>query len=128
MTAKVQIICTKPGMRRNGMAHPASEIYPAGRWSDEDLEAFRADPAFLVREIADGESTQTADDFDLRVENEVQRRLEAKQIELQAGFEEAVKTAAEERIQAAEGKVADLQAKLDALPATEPPAKTAKKS
>lgn len=120
MTAKVQIICTKPGMRRNGVAHPASEIYPVGRWSDDELEAFRADPAFVVREIADGENTQTADDFELRVENEVKRRLEAKQIELQTGFEAAVKDAARERVDAAEGKIAALQAKLDAAPVSAP--------
>ncbi|RFC63609.1 hypothetical protein DYI37_11425 [Fulvimarina endophytica] len=48
----IQIICRAPGMRRCGIAHPESAVYRAGRWSETELERFRADPMFEVREAS----------------------------------------------------------------------------
>ena len=53
MASKVTIICRNPGMRRNGVIHPASQTYPAGKWTEAQLEAFRADPNF---EVIDGDA------------------------------------------------------------------------
>jgi len=115
---KIQIICSSPGLRRNGVAHPASAFYPAGHWTPEQLDAFRADPLFTVREVAENENTQTSDDFEIRVTAELDRRLKAKAEELQKSFDQAVSDKAQEKIdelQAEHNKaVADLNAKLDA--------------
>lgn len=96
--SKIQIICTSPGMRRLGIAHPASEIYPAGRWSEVELKAFRADPAFTVRKVDEAESTASADDFEIRVANEVDRRVATKVEELQRRFDQAVTDLVEEKV------------------------------
>ena len=53
MADKITIICRNPGMRRAGIKHPASATYPAGRWSEEQIKAFRDDPSF---EVIDGEA------------------------------------------------------------------------
>ncbi|SIQ23962.1 hypothetical protein SAMN05880590_102743 [Rhizobium sp. RU35A] len=114
MTAKIQIICTSPGMRRNGVRHPASAFYDAGHWSDEQLAAFRADQNFQVREVPEGESTVTDADFEARVAAEVDARMIAKAEELQATFAHAVTEAAAEKIAALQSQLDDLQAKLQA--------------
>ncbi|PDT05707.1 hypothetical protein CO666_03635 [Rhizobium chutanense] len=95
---KIQIICSSPGMWRNGVQHPASEFYPADRWSEKELERFRADPAFTVREVDEkAENTLTETDFQLRVDAEVGRQMKAKAEELQAKFDQAVKNAVEDK-------------------------------
>lgn len=50
----VQILCRSPGMRRCGVEHPAKKTYPAGRWTADELDTIRADPAFEVIESGDG--------------------------------------------------------------------------
>lgn len=98
--SKVQIICSAPGMRRNGIAHPASAFYPSDRWSEEQLAAFRADPAFVVREVSGDEPVTTEADFEGRVRAEVERLLADRAAELQRDFDAAVAAAAQERIEA----------------------------
>ncbi len=44
----IEIICSSPGMRRNGVTHPARKTYPADHWSEAQLAAFDADPAFTI--------------------------------------------------------------------------------
>lgn len=118
MSKKIQIICTTPGMRRNGVKHPASAFYNEGDWTDEQLAAFRADPAFTVREVGEGENVQTDDDFQQLVQAAVESRLQVKIDELQTAFDQAVAEKAKEKIdelQAEHDKVVvDLNAKLDA--------------
>lgn len=117
MSKKIQIICTTPGMRRNGVKHPASAFYKEGQWTEQQLAAFRADPAFTVREVGEGENVQTEDDFQQRVNDAVQVLFEQKVQELQKAFDEAVAEKTQEKIeelQAAHNKaVAQLTAKLD---------------
>ncbi|RFB91770.1 hypothetical protein B5K08_15850 [Rhizobium leguminosarum bv. trifolii] len=103
---KIQIICSSPGMWRNGIPHPASEFYPADRWDEKQLERFRADPAFTVREVDDAENTMTDTDFQLRVDAEVSRQVKAKADGLQASFDAVVRTAVE-------SKTAELKAEHD---------------
>lgn len=88
--SKIQIICSKPGIRRNGVEHPAQAVYDAGRWTDKELEAFRADPAFIVLEAAD--STSASDDIKLAVLVEIERK------KLEAGFNKAVADAVAEKL------------------------------
>jgi hypothetical protein len=38
------IVCSQPGFRRAGIAHPAREIHPAGRFTEEQLAAMLAEP------------------------------------------------------------------------------------
>lgn len=122
MSKKIQIICTTPGMRRNGVKHPATAFYKEGHWTEEQLAAFRADPAFTVREVGEGENVQTEDDFQQRVNDAVQVLFEQKIAELQASFDQAVAEKAKEKIEELQAEhdkaVADLNAKLDA--ATKP--------
>ena len=104
---KIQIICSSPGMWRNGVQHAASEFYPADHWTEEQLERFRADPAFTVREVDENaENTMTDADFLLRVNAEVARQVRAKADELQAKFDQAVKSAVQD-------KTAELKAEHD---------------
>jgi hypothetical protein len=118
MSKKIQIICTAPGMRRNGVKHPASAFYDEGRWTDEQLAAFRADPAFTVRAVGDGENVKTDDDFGQLVRAAVESRLQVKIDELQAAFDQAVADKAKEKIEELQAEhdkvVVDLNAKLDA--------------
>lgn len=109
MTMKtIQIICTSPGMRRNGMRHPASAFYPADRWGEEELAAFRRDPNFVVREVDEHENLQTDADFEIRVKAEVDAVLMVQSEALQASFAAAV-------ADASAGKIAELQSKIDDL-------------
>jgi hypothetical protein len=130
---KIQIICSSPGMRRNGIEHPASAFYEDGHWTEKQLAAFRADPAFVVREVDETtENTVTDVDVQLRVDSEVKRLLAIKSDELQTSFQDAVNDAVIEKtatlkgehdtaldaigkkLAAAETSVADLTAKLAA--------------
>jgi hypothetical protein len=111
---KIQIICTSPGMRRNGVEHPASALYAPDRWSKKELDAFRADPNFVVREVSGAESTTTDADIELRIAAEVEKRLKDKADALQTSFETAVTEKAKERVEALEAKVSELNAKLEA--------------
>lgn len=132
---KIQIICSSPGMWRNGIQHTASEFYPADRWSETELTRFRADPAFTVREVDEtAENTMTDADFQLRVDAEVKRHVDALKDSLEAGFANAVKDAVTEKtaelkaghdnamdalgkqLKTANEAVEDLQAKLAAAP------------
>lgn len=130
---KIQIICSSPGMRRNGVEHPASAFYEDGHWTEAQLDAFRADPAFVVREV-DGttENTQTDADFQLKVDAEVARQMQLQSEALQKSFKKAVEDAVDgkvaklkgeqetaleaagKKLAAAEASAADLQAKLTA--------------
>lgn len=116
---KIQIICSSPGIRRNGIAHPASAFYDEGHWNEKQLAAFEADPAFTVRAVDDAmENVKTDTDFELAVETEVDNRLKAKAAELQASFEQAVKEAVDEKTAAikaeADKTVEDLGKELKA--------------
>jgi hypothetical protein len=111
---KIQIICTSPGMRRNGVAHPASALYAPDHWSKAALAAFQADPNFLVREVSGAESVTTETDIELRIETEVEKRLKDKADALQTSFETAVTEKAKERVEALETTVSELTAKLEA--------------
>lgn len=44
------IICTKPGMRRAGVEHPARKDWEDGAFTDEQWEQIKVDPAFVVTE------------------------------------------------------------------------------
>lgn len=88
--SKIQIICSKPGIRRNGVEHPAQAVYDAGRWTEKELEAFRADPAFIVLEAAD--STSASDDIKLAALVEIERK------KLEASFNKAVADAVAEKL------------------------------
>lgn len=46
----IQIVCTVPGLRRNGTTHASVATYPEGEWTKQQLDAFKADPAFIVTE------------------------------------------------------------------------------
>ena len=128
---KIQIICSSPGMRRNGIPHAASAFYENGHWTEEQLDAFRADPAFVVREADEAtENTQTDADFKLKVDAEVSRQIELRSSELGKTFKKAVDDAVDakvaklkgehetaleaagKKLAAAETSVTDLQAKL----------------
>jgi hypothetical protein len=132
---KIQIICSSPGMFRNGTRHPASAFYDEGHWSDQQLAAFQADPAFTIREVDDAaENVNTDADFALAVANEVDRQVAEKKSALQGSFDTAVKEAvadavaaikadaetasddAAKQLKAANDKIADLEAQLKAAP------------
>lgn len=95
---KVQIICSSPGMRRNGIEHPASAFYDADHWTVDQLRAFDRDPAFTVREVDEAaENVMTATDFQLAVDAEVKRQVDVLKDSLQTGFANAVKDAVAEK-------------------------------
>lgn len=96
--SQIQIICSKPGIRRNGIENPASAIYPADRWTPEQIQAFEADPAFIVQEVGSGGVKLTGVDFDTAVAAEVQKQVEALTVALQTSFNAKVAEAASERL------------------------------
>ncbi len=98
--SKIQIICSKPGIRRNGIEHPAQAVYDAGHWTEEQLAAFRADPAFIVQEAAG--SAVSSDD----ILAAVNARVEIERRKLQDSFNQAVADAVAE-------KLADVKANHD---------------
>ncbi|KNY13612.1 hypothetical protein AKG11_28155 [Shinella sp. SUS2] len=90
----IQIICTKPGMRRNGIEHPASAIYGKDRWSEAELDAFRADPSFIVQPVArDGVKVDGGD-----IEAAVEARVKIVSEELQVKFAKAVSDQVAEKL------------------------------
>ncbi len=131
--SKVQIICTQPGIRRNGVQHSASAIYEQGHWTTDQLKAFRADPAFIVQDVA-GDGIRLSD---AEISDEVQRLVTLKSAELQARFNDAVSKAAAEKLAtaqaeadnaidalgkkltAAEATIADLQKQLETATASQ---------
>lgn len=90
--SKIQIICSKPGIRRNGIEHPAQAVYDAGHWTEEQLAAFRADPAFIVQEAAG--SAVSSDD----ILAAVNARVEIERRKLQDSFNRAVADAVAEKL------------------------------
>lgn len=100
--SKIQIICSKPGIRRNGAEHPAQAIYDAGHWTEKQLEAFRADPAFIVQEVS-GEAVEVSS---TDIETAVAARVEIERQKLQNSFNQAVADAVAE-------KLADAKARHD---------------
>ena len=106
--SKIQIICSIPGLRRNGVAHPAQKTYEPGHWTEDQLEAFKADPAFFVQELADNAVEVSSAD----IENAVITRVEIERRKLEDSFNKAVADAVAEKI--AETKAAHDNA-IDAL-------------
>ena len=114
--SKIQIICSSPGMRRHGVQHPASAIYDAGRWTETEIEAFKADPAFTVLKVGNGGvQLETGD-----IEEAVAARVKIAAEELQVSFNKAVDDKLAEKLDEAKAeaakehqdKVLDLQAQL----------------
>jgi hypothetical protein len=91
---QIQIICSKPGIRRNGIEHPAQAIYELGRWTNKELEAFRADPAFIVQEV----HGKAAEVSSAEIEQAVKARLEIDRQKLQESFNQAVADAVAEKL------------------------------
>lgn len=85
---KILIICSSPGLRRAGRAHPAREIYDRKDWTDEQLQQIAKDPAFTVLPV-DGDGVLSED----TVPKSVFLKLEAD-------------------LQAANDKIADLEQQL----------------
>jgi hypothetical protein len=109
--SKIQIICSSPGMRRHGVKHPASAIYDAGHWTDDQLKAFDADPAFTVLKVAEGGVQIEGGDIEAAVAARVTIAAE----ELQAKFNKAVEDKVAEKIADAKAEaVKDLQTQLSA--------------
>lgn len=119
MAKKIQIICTKPGMRRRGVEHPLNATYDPDKWTAEDLDAFRADPAFVVQEIDDAAVVTKGDEFEKAVTAKVEERMTAISDQLQGSFAKAVEDAAAERVAALEDEIAALKAKLTEKPAAD---------
>lgn len=97
---KIQIICSKPGIRRHGIAHPASETYDEGHWTPDQLQAFRDDPAFMVQEAVNGGVSLSGPEFDAAVNTKVD---EAK-IELQKAFIKTLNETVAEKLAEAKSK------------------------
>jgi hypothetical protein len=115
---KVQIICTSPGMRRNGIEHPASAFYEKDRWTDKQLAAFKADPSFVIREIdPSAESVNTDVDFQLAVAAEVKVQLAGQAALMRASYDQAVTDAAKEKVDDLQTKLDDANTKIAALQA-----------
>lgn len=115
MAKKIQIICTKPGMRRLGVEHPASATYDNDHWSADQLQAFKNDPSFVVQEIDESAIVIAGDEIDKAVASQVEAQLKAKVDELQKSFEVAVKDAAAEKVSAAEAELAMANARIAEL-------------
>lgn len=52
----IKIVCTRPGLRRAGMAHDASRVWPASTFTREQIDLLRSDSAFVVEERPDQEA------------------------------------------------------------------------
>lgn len=115
---KIQIICSSPGIRRNGIEHPASAIYDADRWSDKQLQAFRDDPAFIVQEVAEGGVKLSGKDSDAAVAAKVKEQVEKIAQGLQDTFETKVNEKVAEKLADAtadhDKEITDLKAELAA--------------
>ena len=54
-TPAVTVTARRDGFHRCGVPHPVSPVeYPAGHWSEEQLERLRAEPMLVVADTADG--------------------------------------------------------------------------
>ncbi len=52
-TPAVTVTARRDGFHRCGVPHPASPVeYPAGHWSEEQLERLRAEPMLVVADTA----------------------------------------------------------------------------
>lgn len=113
---KIQIICSSPGIRRNGIEHPASAIYDADRWSDQQLQAFRDDPAFIVQEVAEGGVQLSGTDVDASIAAKVKEQVEKISQGLQAAFDTTVSEKVAEKLAEAtadrDKEITDLKAEL----------------
>lgn len=96
--SKIQIICSIPGLRRNGVVHAAQATYEPGHWTEEQLEAFDADPAFIVQEVSDGGTALSGSEFDAVVAAEVKRQVETIAAGMQASYNNTVTTAVNEKL------------------------------
>ena len=116
--SKIQIICSSPGIRRNGIEHPASAIYDADRWSDKQLKAFRDDPAFIVQEVAEGGVQLSGADVDASIAAKVKEQVEKISQGLQAAFETTVSEKVAEKLADVtadrDKEITDLKAELAA--------------
>lgn len=92
--SKIQIICSKPGIRRNGIEHPAQAVYDADRWTTKELDAFRADPAFIVQEVA-GKAVEVSI---AAIEQAVNARVEIERKKLEDSFNRTVADAVAEKL------------------------------
>lgn len=111
--SKIQIICSSPGIRRNGVVHAATAIYEAGRWTEKELQAFRDDPAFLVQDVGQGGVQLSGDDFEAAVAERVTEQVTKLQDALQVTFEAAVTEKAKERVERLQTEHAAAVATLD---------------
>lgn len=98
--SKIQIICSKPGIRRNGIEHPAQALYDLDRWTKRELDAFRADPAFIVQEV----SGTTVEASTIDIEATIAARVEIERTKLQETFGTAVKDAVAEKLATAKAE------------------------
>lgn len=117
MATKIQIICTKPGMRRRGVEHPLNATYDPDKWTAEDLDAFRADPAFIVQEIDDAAVVTKGDEFEKAVTAKVEERMKVITGQLQGSYQKAVDDAVAERTKLLSDQVAKLNAELEGVKA-----------
>lgn len=92
--SKIQIICSIPGIRRNGIEHPAQAVYDADRWTNKELDAFRADPAFIVQEVA-GKAVEVSS---AAIEQAVNARVEIERKKLEDSFNRTVADAVAEKL------------------------------
>ncbi|CUX60129.1 hypothetical protein CFBP6626_17930 [Agrobacterium tumefaciens] len=96
--SKIQIICSKPGIRRNGIEQPAQATYESGHWTEDQIKAFEADPAFIVQEVSDGGTALSGSEFDAVVAAEVKKQVETITAGMQASYNNAVTTAVNEKL------------------------------
>lgn len=113
---KIQIICSSPGIRRNGIVHPASATYDEGHWTQKQLEAFRADPAFIVQDVVEGAVKLSGKDVDATIAAKVKEQVEKISQGLQAAFETTVSEKVAEKLAEAtadrDKEITDLKAEL----------------
>ena len=114
--SKIQIICSSPGIRRNGIEHPASAVYDADRWSDAQLNAFRDDPAFIVQDVAEGGVQLSGKDIDANIAAQVNEQVAKIAEGLTASFQSTVTEKVTEELADARGEyeqqITDLKAEL----------------
>jgi hypothetical protein len=137
--SQIQIICTSPGMRRQGIVHTASAIYEEGHWTEAQLQAFKDDPSFIVQPVGQGGVQLSGDDFEAAVAARVTEQLTKVQDALQVTFETAVTEKAKERVERLQSehatavadlnqKIADLTTKLNAATKVDGEGETAPKT
>ena len=114
--SKIQIICSSPGIRRNGIEHPASAIYDADRWNDKQLQAFKDDPAFIVQDVAEGGIQLSGKDIDANIAAQVNEQVANIAEGLKTSFQNTVTEKVAEELADArdeyEQQIADLKAEL----------------